>query len=131
LSKTATVPTVTLRKGRRMASVLDAVLKPSKFATPVPTKVSEDKAEELEEVVTARSTPGCVEATPPCAEAGPSETRPIEQAEESLPEKLMLRTPEAMSTKGLDFIVRHASRKQLTKRQIAEAQNYAKELKYP
>jgi hypothetical protein len=79
-----------------MASVLDAVLKPLKIATPVPTKVSEDKAKELEEAAAARSTPCCAEGTSPCteatpcAEAGPSETRPTEQAEESLPEKLTL-----------------------------------------
>ena len=38
--------------------------------------------------------------------------------------------PEAPS-KGLDYIVRHASRKQLTEEQIAEVQHYAKDLKYP
>jgi hypothetical protein len=43
----------------------------------------------------------------------------------------MLPIPEAMSTEDLDFIIRHASRKQLTQRQIAKAQHYAKELKYP
>jgi hypothetical protein len=30
----------------------------------------------------------------------------------------------------LDYIVRHASRKQLTEEQIAEVQHYAKDLKY-
>jgi hypothetical protein len=30
-----------------------------------------------------------------------------------------------------DFIIRHASRKQLTKEQIAEVQHYAKDLRYP
>jgi hypothetical protein len=49
LLKTATVPAATPRKGRRMASVLDAVLKPLKVATPASTKVSEDKIEELGE----------------------------------------------------------------------------------
>jgi hypothetical protein len=66
LPKIATVPTVTPRKGRRMASVLDAVLKPSKIATHAPTKVSEAKAEELEEVVAASTTPCCAEGTPAC-----------------------------------------------------------------
>jgi hypothetical protein len=31
----------------------------------------------------------------------------------------------------LDYIIRHASRKQLTEEQIAEVQHYAKDLKYP
>jgi hypothetical protein len=55
-----------------MASVLDAVRKASKMATLAPTRVSEDKVEELGEVVTSSAAPGC-------AKAGPSKTRPIEQ----------------------------------------------------
>jgi hypothetical protein len=66
-----------------------------------------------------------------CAKVGPSETRPIEQVKESLPEKLTLPIPEAASTEDLDFIIRHASGKQLSQRQVVETKNYAKELKYP
>jgi hypothetical protein len=124
LSKVATVLAATPGKGRRMASILDTMLKPSKMATPAPTKVSEDKVEELGEAVAAS-------AAPACAKAGPSETRPIEQVKESLPEKLTLPIPEAASFEDLDFIIHHASGKQLTQRQVAEAQHYAKELKYP
>lgn len=43
LPRTTNIPAVTPRKGRRMASVLDAVLKPSKVATAASTKASEDK----------------------------------------------------------------------------------------
>jgi hypothetical protein len=39
--------------------------------------------------------------------------------------------PEAASLEDLEFIIRHASGKQLTKKQIVEAQHYAKDLKYP
>jgi hypothetical protein len=124
LSKTATVPVATPRKGRRMASVLDIVLKPLKMATPAPTRVSEDKVEELGEVVAASTAPAC-------AKAGPSESSPIEQVKESLLEKLTLSIPEAESTEDLDFIICHASGKQLTQRKIVEAQHYAKELEYP
>jgi hypothetical protein len=124
LTRTAIVPAATPRKGRRMASVLDAVLRPSKMATPAPTRVSEDKVEELEEIVAAS-------AAPDCTKAGPSETRPMEQIIESLREKLSLLIPEEASVEDLDFIIRHALGKQLTQRQIAEAQHYAKELKYP
>jgi hypothetical protein len=38
--------------------------------------------------------------------------------------------PEASSQDDLEYIVRHASRKQLSEEQIAEAQHYAKDLKY-
>jgi hypothetical protein len=124
LTRTITVPAATPSKGRRMANVLDTVLRPSKMATPTPTKASEDKVKELEEVVAAS-------AAPDCTKAGPSETRPTEQIIESLPEKLSLTIPEAASAEDLDFIICHALGKQLTQRQISEAQHYAKELKYP
>jgi hypothetical protein len=39
-------------------------------------------------------------------------------------------TPEA-STEELDFIIRHASGKELSEEQIVEAKHYARELKYP
>jgi hypothetical protein len=74
------------------------------MATPAPTRVSKDKIEELGEAVAASASPACVVA-------GPSQTRPIEQVKESLLEKLTLPIPEAASTKDLDFIIRHASRK--------------------
>jgi hypothetical protein len=124
LSKAATVPAATPRKGRRMASVLDDVLRPSKMATPAPTRVSNDKVEELEGAVAAS-------AAPDCTKAGRLETRRTEQINESLQEKLSLLIPEAASTEELDFIIHHASGKQLTQMQIVEAQHYAKELKYP
>jgi hypothetical protein len=107
-----------------MASVLDAVLKPSKVATPAPTRISEDKVEELGEAV-------ATSAFPAYAKAGPSKTRTIEKLKESLREKLTLTIPEAASTEDLEFIIRHASRKQLTQRKIAEAHHYTKKLKYP
>jgi hypothetical protein len=121
LSRTAAVPAATPRKGRRMTSALDTVLRPSKVATPAPTRVFKDKVEELEEGVAASAAPDCTKSIP-------SETRPIEH---NLPKKLSLLIHEAASTEDLDFIIRHASGKQLTQRQIVKAQHYAKELKYP
>jgi hypothetical protein len=38
--------------------------------------------------------------------------------------------PEALSG-NLDFIIRHASGKRLSKEEIAEAKHYARKLKYP
>ena len=124
LSKLAAALAATPRKGRRTASVLDAVLKSSKVPTPASTKASEDKIEELGEVAVAIACPTCVEA-------GPSGTKPVEQEKEGLPEKLTMLIPEASSCDNFGFIVRHASGKQLSKEKIIEVQYYAKDLKYP
>jgi hypothetical protein len=64
-----------------VANVLDVVMKSSKVLTPASTKSSENKIEELGEVVVAS-------ASPTYAEAGPSGTKLVEQAKEGLPEKL-------------------------------------------
>jgi hypothetical protein len=106
LPKLTTAAAMTPRKGRRMASVLDAVLKCSKVPTPVSTQASEDNIKNL--VVTAAST------SPACAEAGPSGFKPAEQEKEDLPEKPASPTPEASSQDNLEYIVRHASGKQLS-----------------
>jgi hypothetical protein len=45
-------------------------------------------------------------------------------------EKAKTPIPEA-SSKGFDFIIRHASGKRLSEAEIAEASHYARELKYP
>jgi hypothetical protein len=49
---------------------------------------------------------------------------------ESVPEELKSPAPEA-SIEELEFIVRHASGKQLSEEQIDEARQYARDLKYP
>jgi hypothetical protein len=87
LSKLASAPAATPRKGRRMANVLDVVLKSSKVPTPVSTKASEDKVEELGEVA-------AVSASPTYVEARPLGTKPVEQAKEGLLEKLTSHIPE-------------------------------------
>jgi hypothetical protein len=51
--------------------------------------------------------------------------------EESYPEKPSTPSPEAPYKSDSDFIVRHASGKQLSTEQVAETEHYAKELKYP
>jgi hypothetical protein len=48
---------------------------------------------------------------------------------EGVPEKSKSPAPEA-PTEELEFIVRHASGKQLLEEQIAETRQYAKDLKY-
>jgi hypothetical protein len=107
LSKVVTASTATPRKGRRMASILDTVLKSSKVSAPISTKVSEEKIEELGEVAATSASPACVEA-------GPSKTKLVEQVKESLLEKLTLPIPEVASRDDFGYIVRHASGKQLS-----------------
>jgi hypothetical protein len=51
LPKIVSAPSIAPKKGRRMANMLDAILRPSKAATPAPTKISKDKDEELEKTI--------------------------------------------------------------------------------
>jgi hypothetical protein len=68
----------------------------------------------------ARISPDIAEAGPPtCTEAKPAGATLILE-KESAPEKIKSPTPEA-PTEELDFIIRHASGKQLLEEQIAEA----------
>jgi hypothetical protein len=53
-----------------MANVLDAVLRPSKEATPPPTKISKDKSKELKRASESIALD--------CGKVGPSEYRPTE-----------------------------------------------------
>jgi hypothetical protein len=108
----ATVPAGTPKRVRRMANVLEAVLKPSKVAMPYSTKNSNDKSKDLKK---ARESTAL-----DYAEAGPSESRPTEQVSESLLEKVSPQIPEAVLSEDSEFIIRHALGKQLTQKQIAE-----------
>jgi hypothetical protein len=124
LSKIATAPVITPRKGKRMANVLEAVLRPSKVTTPAPPKVSKDKVDEhkMTKIADISSNLG---------KAGPSEPIPSMEESGSLSEKLTMPTPEMAPAEDLEYIIRHAPGKQLSKAQIAEVQHYAKDLKYP
>ena len=107
-----------------MTSVLDAFLRPSKIAIPAPTRISKDRTREWEKATD-------VSVAPDCTKAGPSEIRLTGQVNESLLEKISMSIPKVVSTRDLEFIIHHASGKQLTQQKIAEAQHYAKDLKYP
>jgi hypothetical protein len=135
------IPVVTPKR-RRMASVLDAVLESTRVPTPASTEMpstSEKNIKETAEAVTTRveaevgpSVPaetGPIETVGKDTEQGPSNAALILE-KEGAPKKVKSPTPEA-STEELDFIIRHASGKQLSKEQIAEAKRYARDLKYP
>jgi hypothetical protein len=99
----ATVSMGTPKRGIRMANVLEAVLKYSKVVTPLATKISKDKPEELKK---ARES-----AALDYTEVGPLESRATEQVSESLLEKVSSPIPEVMLSEDSEFIIHHASGK--------------------
>jgi hypothetical protein len=72
-----------------------------------PSELGEDKSTEIEEKVT--------------------EEKATEQIS---PEKVATSAPEALK-ESIDYIIRHASGKRLSKEEEREAQHYAQRLKYP
>jgi hypothetical protein len=134
--KASRFPTTTPKR-RRMASVLDAVIESTKALTPVSAEAPSAEGETIKKSAEAGTTQAAVEAGP----SVPAEARPSEAAKESAKERplevvegpLMIgkegATEESVSpapgapTEELEFIVRHASRKKLSKEQIVEAQH--------
>jgi hypothetical protein len=107
-----------------MASVLDVVLKSINIPTLASIKAPKDSIEKSREVPTTS-------ASPTYTEVEASGVKLAELAKESLHEKPTLPTPEAPSQVDLEYIVRHASGKQLSEEQIAEVLHYERDLKYP
>jgi hypothetical protein len=141
LSKVQKTASVTPKR-RRMASVLDAVMESTKVLTPASVEAPSvgDKKESAEIAMTQVET----EAEP----SAPAEGRPTEIVEntELIPSdaaKVSLPLEKEKATEGsefpapdapseeLEFIVCHAVGKKLTEEKIAEARQYAKDLKYP
>jgi hypothetical protein len=88
LSRIASALAGTPKKGRRMANVLDVVLRPSKIATSAPTNIFKDKTDELEKTTDEA-------ASLDLGKAGPLESKPSEQNFERLLERIALPIPEA------------------------------------
>jgi hypothetical protein len=112
-----------------MASVLDVVMESSKVQTPAsaPDRKSEIPKKSSEAGMTLDTS----EAGPSAPiEAYASESIPLTLEEENTPKKVRSPSPELLAEE-LNFIVRHASGKQLSKEQIAEAKQYTRDLKYP
>jgi hypothetical protein len=128
LPKVSKVPAITLKR-RRMANVLDAVMETSKVQTPA--LAPDRKGEIPKKSSEAGMTLDTAEAGPSAPiEAYASEAIPLTLEEENAPKKVKSPAPEVLAEE-LDFIVRHASGKQLSKEQIAKAKQYARDLKYP
>jgi hypothetical protein len=135
LPKVSKIPTVT-RKRRRMASVLDAVIELTKVLTPASAEVPNMGEKNTKETAEAVMTHVGTEA----GSSVPTETGPTEVVEKNTEAKPSYATKTSKesefpatkaSTEGLEFIVRHAVGKKLSQEQIAEAMQYAKDLKYP
>jgi hypothetical protein len=125
---------------RRMANVLD-VLETVKALSSNPSgKIAEASKMQIE----AETKPAEIGAavSQASAEAGPSEpaekkpseieekSAEEEAIEQTLPEKVATPGPEALK-ESIEYIIRHASGKRLSKEEEREAQHYAQKLKYP
>jgi hypothetical protein len=122
------IPAITPKR-RRMANVLDAVMESSKIQTPA--LAPDRKGEIPKKSSEAGLSLDTVEARPSAPiKAYALEATPLTLEEENVPKKAKSPAPE-MLAEELDFIVRHASGKQLSNEQIAEATQYARDLKYP
>jgi hypothetical protein len=128
LPKVSKIPAITPKR-RRMGSVLDAVMGSSKIQTPA--SAPDRKGEILKKPSEGGLSLDTAEAGPSAPiKAYASEATPLTLEEENAPKKAKSLTPEVLAIE-LDFIVRHASGKQLSKEQIAEPTQYARDLKYP
>jgi nucleoid-associated protein YgaU len=126
-------------KRRRMASVLD-VLETVKASSPTPGKIA--KASKMQIKAKTKLTEVEAAMSQASAEAGasePAKKKPSEieekaveeeAIEQTLPEKAVVPAPEALK-ESIEYIIRHASGKRLSKEEEREAQHYAQKLKYP
>jgi hypothetical protein len=129
LPKVTRAPATTPKR-RRMASVLHAIVETTRALTPALVKKVAEAATEHTETEAGPSVPAETKlaATEQRAEEESPDTGVA--LEKSMAKKARSPAPEAPS-KGLDYIVRHASGKRLSEEEVFEAKHYARELKYP
>jgi hypothetical protein len=126
----------TTPKRRRMANVLDAMLETTKVLSPAATKKVAEATKTQVEAKTGQAEAEAAQVQTE-AEVGPSvptETEPAAPEEKTTEQiaskKIEAPAPEA-SNKSTDYIIRHASGKELSQEEILEARHYAQKLKYP
>jgi hypothetical protein len=130
----------TTPKRRRMANVLD-VLETVKTLNSTPSRkiVEASKAQTEVETEQAKIETAVIQAGTKAGPSEPAEKKPAEIEEKATegkateqisPEKVATLAPEALK-ESIDYIVRHASGKGLSKEEEREAQHYAQKLKYP
>jgi hypothetical protein len=126
--KASKIPTATPRR-RRMANVLDVVMESVKVPTPASAPDTEGEAlKKSSEASMAQATSEAGPSVP--TEAYPSRAAALTLEKGSVPEKFKSPAPEEPA-KEVEFFVWHALGKQLSEEQIAEARQYARDLKYP
>jgi hypothetical protein len=128
-------------KRRRMSNVLDVVLETKKVLSPVlikkvvPTKIKSQAETETRqaETETRQAETAQVQAKTEARPSVPITTMPAtseEKATEQIAsEKVEASAPEALD-KDIDYIIRHASGKELSQEEKLEALQYAQKLKY-
>jgi hypothetical protein len=118
-------------KIKRMVNVLD-VLETIKSSSTTPKKIVETSEVHTEAFVAEASKQQSETEAEPSepAKVKSLEAEEAEIAEQILAEETGTAAPKA-SSEVLDYIVRHASGKRLSKEEIFEANHYARELKYP
>jgi hypothetical protein len=116
---------------RRMAKVLDVVLETTKVLSRAPSKKiaqSEAKSQAGAETGQAEAKATQVQAEAEAEPSVPTETEPAapeeKTAEQIAPEKIETPALEAL-IENVDYIIRHASGKKLSKEEILEARHYA------
>jgi hypothetical protein len=122
-------------KRRRMTNVLDVVLETTKALSPALTKkVVPTETKSQAETETRQTEVAQVQAEAEVGPSVPTKTEPVvleEKATEQVAsEKVETPAPEA-SNKSIEYIIRHASGKELSQGEMLEARHYAQKLKYP
>jgi hypothetical protein len=129
LPKVQNAPVATPKR-RRMASVLDAVMETTKSLSPAPTKKVAKAIKVQAEADAGPSVPIETKAATPEDKAEQQTSDTGMAAGQDMIEKAKSPAPKALA-EDVDYIIRHASGKKLSKEEILEARHYAQKLKYP
>jgi hypothetical protein len=123
-------------KRRRMANMLDVVLETTKALSPALAKKvapTETKSQAEAKTRHAEAEVAQIQAEAKAGPSVPTETEPAileEKATEQIAtEKIENPVPKA-SNKSTNYIIRHASGKELSQEEMLEARHYAQKLKY-
>jgi hypothetical protein len=117
-------------KRRRMASVLDAVMETTKALSLTPTKKIAEAAKVQAEAEAGPSVPIEMKAVAPKYKTKQQTSDIGMAAGQDMMEKAKSPALEAPA-ENVDYIIRHALGKKLSKEEILEARHYAQKLKYP
>jgi hypothetical protein len=117
-------------KRRRMSSVLNAVMETTKALSPAPIKKIAEAVKVQAEAEAGPSVPIETKAATPEDKAEQQTSDTGMAAWQDIIEKAKSPAPEAPA-EDVDYIIRHASGKKLSKEEILEARHYTQKLKYP